>query len=109
MSTVKFVKARTNQVASFACLWVLAGCAFEGGDYSGTLGTTTEAVQCDTDDRSSVTALTNPNGAVGRVLIDGSPACSGVVIAPTKVMTAAHCVDSLAPTKLSFEPQFGIV
>ena len=67
------------------------------------------AVMCGGESRNSVTALTFPNGAVGKVF-SPTETCTGTIIAPNKIMTAAHCLESVAsPLSIAFRPQFGIV
>jgi secreted trypsin-like serine protease len=69
-----------------ALLFAVSGCvigdAAEGGNQEGIIGGTV-----DTGDPSVVAILARQPGAQSGSL------CTGTVIAPTKVLTAAHCVD----------------
>jgi V8-like Glu-specific endopeptidase len=46
-----------------------------------------------------------PRGAVGKL----SKGCTGTIIAPNKVLTAAHCTGGRQPQSITFSPQFGIL
>jgi len=66
---------------------------------------TSSAVMCGGDNRSAVASLTYPRGAVGKLNVG----CTGTIIAPNKVLTAAHCIGDTPPSSITFSPQFGIV
>ncbi len=69
------------------------------------VGVAAQGVMCGADNRTAVTSLTYPRGAIGNV----NGGCSGVIIATNKVMTAQHCIGNNQPSQMSFSPQYGIV
>src|SRR5829696_3951913 len=92
----------TRVLLSGVTMFGLAGCQGEPGGFDG-VESHESAVMCGTtDERTKVTTLTSPNGAVGRLVLDGSFNCSGTVIGSNKVLTAAHCIDNIAPSRLKF-------
>lgn len=73
------------------------------------VGQIAQYLQCDGGvDRVSVTSITPaPNGAIGRIS-SPSGTCTATVISPTQILTAQHCLGNVAPSSVTFSPQFGI-
>jgi V8-like Glu-specific endopeptidase len=86
----------------------MVGCAIEAGPSEEATAISAEELSlCGEDSRSSVTTLTYPMGAIGRILRSEGGWCTASVIGPNKILTAQHCLSASA-TGVTFQPQWGI-
>ena len=93
-----FLSSLIRQVrvlVALAVVLTLGGCAAEtSSSEDGPTGTTTEAITNGTDDDADPAAVA--------LLIGGKLFCTGVLVTPTVIATAGHCIDPTPPEQVYF-------